>query len=113
METLQIRFKALKTLYKELNLKIKSNKCELKSEVNEDSINDNENNIKIKSQFSAKCLKQNINQKEITTIGINKVNFGRFLYIIYRTRDFTRIAKIGLFHIFMKTKFNHLILWIE
>ena len=111
METLQIGFDTVKTLYKELNLKINSNKCELISEVKEDSINDIENNIKINSQSSAKYLGQIINQNGIT--GINKVNFGRFLNIISKTGNLTRIAKIRLFHLFMKSKINHLIPLIE
>jgi len=109
LETLQIGFDTVKTLYKELNLKINSNKCELISEVKEDSINDIENNIKINSQSSAKYLGQIINQNGIPTTGINKVNFGRFLNIISKTGNLTRIAKIRLFHIFMKSKINHLI----
>ena len=110
LETLQIEFKIVKDLYKELNLKINGNKCELLiSEVAEDSIIDTENNIKIKSQSSAKYLGQIINQNGIPTTGINKVNFGRFLNIISRTGNLTRMAKIRLFHIFMKSKINHLI----
>ena len=109
LETLQIGFNTVKDLYKELNLKINGNKCELISEVAEDSIIDTENNIKIKSQSSAKYLGQIINQNGIPTTGINKVNFGRFLNIISRTGNLTRIAKIRLFHIFMKSKINHLI----
>ena len=62
LESLQIGFNTVKALYNELNLKINSNKCELILEVKEDSINDIENNIKIKSQSSAKYLGQIINQ---------------------------------------------------
>ena len=109
LETLKLGYNTVKVIYDELNLKINSKKCELISENSEDKINDDENNITIQSQNSAKYLGQIINHNGIPTTSINKVNFGKFLNIISKIGNLTRIAKIRLFHTYMKSKINHLI----
>ena len=40
---------------------------------------------------------------------LNKVNFGQLINIIKKTGELTRIAKIRLFHIYLKSKIKHLI----
>ena len=65
--------------------------------------------MKIKSKNVAKYLGQFINEKGILTTSLNKVNLGRLINIIKKSGELTRIAKIRLFHIYLKSKINHLI----
>ena len=90
-------------------MQINSNKCELISDREGDYIIDKEQNVKIESKNVVKYLGQFINEKGIPTTGLNKVSFGRLINIIKKTGELTRIAKIRLFHIYLKSKINHLI----
>jgi hypothetical protein len=56
-----------------------------------------------------KYLGHFINEKGIPTTGLNKVNLGRLINIIKKTAELTRIAKIRIIHIYIKSKINQLI----
>ena len=109
IDILQKGYDITKYLYSNLKLQINSNKCELISDREGDYIIDKEQNVKIESKIVAKYLGQFINEKGIPTTGLNKVSFGRLINIIKKTGELTRIAKIRLFHIYLKSKINHLI----
>lgn len=109
IDILQIAYNKTKDLYKSLDLIINSNKCELITDNEEERIFDYEQETEIISKSSAKYLGQIINYSGVPTTNISNVNFGELLKIIIKQGQLTRIAKIRLFHIYMKSKINHLI----
>ena len=109
LEILQTGHDKIIELYKELNLHINADKCELISNTNEDIIYDKSKNVEIIAMDNARYLGQIINYEGLPTSNINTINFGPLINIIRKEVSLTRIAKIRIFHVFMKTKINHLI----
>ena len=109
LEILQTGYDKIIELYKELNLHINADKCELISNTNEDIIYDKSKNVEIIAMDNARYLGQIINYEGLPTSNINTINFGPLINIIRKEGSLTRIAKIRIFHVFMKTKINHLI----
>ena len=96
-------------LYQDLNLKINIKKCELISDNVEDKISDKNNKLVILPTEETKYLGQIINSQGIATTNIKNINFGPLINAINRQGQLTRIAKIRIFQIFMKSRINHLI----
>ena len=106
---LQKGYEKVIELYNNLDLYINVDKCELISDAKEDTIKDNNQNIQIIAKDEAKYLGQIINSEGIPTSDINKIQFGRLMNIISKYGELTKIAKIRIFLIYMKSKINHLI----
>ena len=106
---LQNAFDKTIELYQELNLKINTEKCELISDNKEDKILDKNNKIDIIPIEETKYLGQIINSQGIPTTNIKNIHFGSLINSISKEGQLTRIAKIRIFQIYMKSKINHLI----
>ena len=109
IKSIQIAFDKTKELYKNLDLIINGDKCQLLSDNQNDKIIDNEQKININSIDEAKYLGQIINNNGIPDSKISNSQLGPLLNKISKVGTLTRTAKIKIFKIYMKSKINHLI----
>ena len=87
---LQKGYEKVLELYNNLDLYINVDKCELISDVKEDTIKDNNQNIQIIAKEEAKYLGQIINSEGIPTSDVNKIQFGRLMNIISKYGELTK-----------------------
>ena len=109
IKKLQEAYDKTKQLYGNLNLKINEEKCELISDNKDDKIFDKEENVEILAEEESKYLAKIINNIGIPTANINNIHFGPLLNLVCKEGQLTRIAKLKIFQIFMKSRINHLI----
>ena len=108
IEVLQNIFTFIQTKFKELNLDLNTQKCELISE-GEEAITDYLNNLNINPTSHAKYLGQEIDSRGIPTKPITQATFGKIINILQTNRQLGRSAKIKIFKTYLRSKINHLI----
>ena len=108
IHVLQNGYNKTKELYKKLNLIINEDKSELITDIENEKIIDPDTGFEIIAKNKAKYLGQIINSFGIPTDNISRVQFGELIQLIKKIK-LTKIAKIRLFHTYMKSKINHLI----
>ena len=93
-----------------LDMKLNINKCELLSESQQDIITDKDNKTKITPINIAKYLGQNINERGEAATIINYSDILRIKSIIHsNTRNLSLRARIKIYNIYIKSRFQHLI----
>ena len=109
INTLQKGYDKTIEFYNNLKLHINGNKSELISDNLNDKIIDKRNKLEIIAKEDAKYLGQIINCIGVPITDVSFMNFCELLNVTTKEGTLTRIAKIRLFHIYMKSKINHLI----
>ena len=94
--------------FKQLNLDINYDKCELLSDNTEDKIT-TPNNTTIEAKPAAKYLGQEIDNKGEPTISLTNKSFSKLLSLIEKNSGLTTSVKIKIFKIYLQSRLNHLI----
>ena len=112
IKKIQDHYNKAKEMFREIDLEINPEKCELISDNGNDRIIDkdeNENETIIQSKKQAKYLGQIINENGIPTNNIKSINFGNIIELLSKCGELTKVAKIRIFQTYMRSKINHLI----